>query len=312
MLGFSLLTCPDLLAQPNASDESAAGPSSELATHSGMTQFGAAELDGIGPSNEEVGGESGTPSAELTGGQELNLLWLALRGGPLMIAIAIASLVTVAVVFERLFSLRRSRVMPPMLVQGLGGATMDGEQFDPKQAYRLCQSQPSALANIVKAMLLKVGRPHPEVEQATQEASQREANRMYRNVRWLNLVAAVAPLIGLLGTVWGMIRAFFDTTQMTAGQNKADFLAAGIYVALVTTLGGLAVAIPAAIFAHYFEGCIQNICQRIEELMFNLMPNVERYEGRLRVNRRSLSSNGHTADKSPSGTQPAPADVAPS
>jgi biopolymer transport protein ExbB len=153
-------------------------------------------------------------------------------------------------------------------------------------------------------MLLKVGRPHAEVERAVAEVSQREADRMYANVRWLNLVAAVAPLLGLLGTVWGMIRAFFDTTQLQVGQNKADFLASGIYVALVTTLGGLAVAIPAAIFAHFFEGRIQRIFHQIEELLFNLLPHVERFEGRLRVNPAGAldaENRGLDVDNGPAG-----------
>jgi biopolymer transport protein ExbB len=280
---------------PSSEGPSSEGPSSEGPSSEGPSSEGP---NSEGPSSEivEEAGDAALAPAESDqpGGQRLNLLWLAVKGGPLMIAIGIASLLTVAVVVERLLALRRSRVMPVALVRGLAGATTDGEQFDPRKAYRLCQTHPSSLANVVKAMLLKVGRPQPEVERAAQEAAQREADTMYRNVRWLNLVAAVAPLIGLLGTVWGMIRAFFDTTQLQAGQNKADFLASGIYVALVTTLGGLAVAIPAAIFAHYFEGRIQSIFQRVDELMFHLFPNVERYEGRLRVNRRSLSSNGET------------------
>jgi biopolymer transport protein ExbB len=124
------------------------------------------------------------------------------------------------------------------------------------------------------------------VEHAVAEASEREAERIYSNVRWLNLAAAVTPLMGLLGTVWGMIRAFHDTTQLAAGQNKADFLAEGIYVALVTTLGGLTVAIPAAIFSHYFEGRITTLFHQIDELLFSLMPQVERYEGRVRFSQK--------------------------
>jgi biopolymer transport protein ExbB len=82
-----------------------------------------------------------------------------------------------------------------------------------------------------------------------------------------------------------MIRAFHDTTKLAPGQNKADYLAAGIYVALVTTLAGLVVAIPAAIVAHYFEGRVQSLFHQIDELLFNLMPQIERYEGRVRFNR---------------------------
>ena len=93
-------------------------------------------------------------------------------------------------------------------------------------------------------MLVKVGRPHSEVEHAVSEAAEREAERAYANVRWLNLCTAVTPLMGLLGTVWGMIVAFHQTTLLAPGQDRATQLAQGIYIALVTTLGGLMVAIP--------------------------------------------------------------------
>ena len=89
-------------------------------------------------------------------------------------------------------------------------------------------------------------------------------------------------MLGLLGTVWGLIRAFHDTTQLTAGQNRADFLAVGIYEALVTTLAGLIVAIPAAVASHYFEGRITNVFGSIEELASELMMRLERFEGKTR------------------------------
>jgi biopolymer transport protein ExbB len=156
----------------------------------------------------------------------------------------------------------------------------------------LLQEYPSATANVLRAMLLKIGRPHAEVEKAVQEASQREADRMYANVRWLNLIAAVTPLFGLLGTVWGMIQTFHRTTHLSPLENKANFLASGIYVALVTTLGGLAVAIPAAILAHHFEGKIQSLFHHIDELLFQLLPQIERFEGRMRVDHETLSGQG--------------------
>ncbi|MHB8866882.1 MAG: MotA/TolQ/ExbB proton channel family protein [Pirellulaceae bacterium] len=157
--------------------------------------------------------------------------------------------------------------------------------FDPREAYRVCQRYPSAASNVVRAMLLKVGRPHSEVEHTVTEASEREADRLYSHVRWLNLAAAVTPMIGLLGTVWGMIEAFHRTTLLAPGQNKAEELATGIYIALVTTYSGLMVAIPSAIFAHHFEGRIQKIFHRIDEMLFNLLPQIERYEGRVRFGR---------------------------
>jgi biopolymer transport protein ExbB len=217
-------------------------------------------------------------------GEEINILSLLISGGFFMVPLAVLSVVVVTFSIERALALRTSRVMPPALVNALGRLSGAGG-FDPRKAYRLCQEHPSAAANVIRAMLLKVGRPHSEVEHTVQESSQREAERLYSNVRWLTMSAGVAPLIGLLGTVWGMIVAFHDTTQLAPGQNKADFLAEGIYIALVTTLGGLCVAIPAAVIAHYFEGRIQSMFHEIDELLFNLLPQVERYEGRVRFNR---------------------------
>ena len=243
----------------------------------------AAEIAPDAPPPDASDADSASPP------DQLRLFWLLMKGGPLMIPIAFMSVFVVALVIERFISLRRTKVMPSDLIHDLGQATSASRGFDPRHVYRLCQQYPSATSNVIRAMLLKVGRPQSEVEHAVVEASDREANRMYANVRWLNLAVAISPLMGLLGTVWGMIRAFFDTTQLEVGQNKGDFLAAGIYVALVTTLGGLAVAIPAAIFAHYFEGRIQSLFHQIDELLFNLLPQAERYEGRLRVSRQSLA-----------------------
>lgn len=212
----------------------------------------------------------------------LNFFDLMLMGRYWMLPILLMSLVVGTFAFERLIGLRGSRVLPRRLATKLKKMTGPQAEFEVAEAFRICEAYPSAAANVIKAMLVKVGRPQAEVEQTVQEATQREATRMYGNVRWLNLAAAVTPLMGLLGTVWGMIRAFHDTTQLTPDQNKADHLAEGIYIALVTTLGGLLVAIPAAIMAHYFEGRIQKSVVRIEELLLDLMPQVEAFEGRVR------------------------------
>ena len=228
--------------------------------------------------------------------QGLNLFWLLQRGGWFMAPIYLMSILVVTFAIERGIGLRRVKVLPRELIDSLGALGSAPGGFDPRKAYRLCQQFPSAASTVIRAMLLKVGRPHSEVEHAVAEAGEREAARLYANVRWLTLAAAVAPLLGLLGTVWGMIRAFYDTTNLAAGQNKADFLAQGIYEALVTTLGGLVVAIPAAILAHYFEGRIQALFHQVDELLFSLLPQIERYEGRLRVSRQSLGAADGTND----------------
>lgn len=251
--------------------------------------------------------QGGGADATGTDSESINIFKLLVQGGFFMIPILVMSLMVVTFVIERFLGLRRSKVLPDGLVAGLGrlGAPQGG--FDPRSAYKLCQQFPSSAANVVRAMLLKVGRPHSEVEHAVAEASEREANRLNTNVRWLTLAAAVAPLLGLLGTVWGMIHAFHNTTLLTPDVNKAEYLAKGIYVALVTTLGGLCVAIPAAIFAHHFEGRIQSLFHEVDEMLFNLMPQVERFEGRVRFSRQSgdgEANGGANGGASPAAPPP--------
>ena len=105
-----------------------------------------------------------------------------MAGGIFMIPITLLSFVALAFCVERAFALRRSKVIPPELVEGFGDMSADGG-FDPRKAYRLCQQYPSPAANVIRAMLLKVGRPHAEVEQAVTEASDREATKLYSNMR---------------------------------------------------------------------------------------------------------------------------------
>jgi biopolymer transport protein ExbB len=236
-------------------------------------------------------GKPESPTIEQKQDEGINFFALIVSGGWLMIPIGFMSLISTVVVIERFLALRSERVLPSGLVADLGRLGGNQGAFDPREAYRLCQRYPSAAANVVRAMLLRVGRPHSEVEHTVAEASEREADRLYSRVRWLNLAAGVTPMIGLLGTVWGMIEAFHSTTLLAPGANKAQQLATGIYIALVTTYGGLMVAIPAAICAHYFEGRILSHFHQIDEMLFNLLPQIERYEGRVRFGQREAA--GH-------------------
>lgn len=215
--------------------------------------------------------------------EKINLWELYLAGGVLMIPITFISLLALAISFERLLGLRRGKVLAPRLFKELMSLAAEPGGLDPRQAYWFCQHYPSTASNVIRAMLLKVGRPLTEIEHTVSEANEREAARLYNNVRWLNLCASVTPLIGLLGTVQGMIQAFFVTAHLPVGVNKAESLAQGIYVALITTFGGLVVAIPAAIVAHFFEGRIQRLFRELDEMLLGLLPSLQRFEGKVQV-----------------------------
>ena len=220
-----------------------------------------------------------------------------------MIPITMMSILVVVCSIERALALRRHKVIPPGLVEGLSQLGSKPGGLDPRAAYQLCQQHPSAVANVLKAALLKVGRPHSEVELTVKEADEREAARLYRNVRTINLATTVTPLLGLLGTVQGMIECFYTTATLAVGTDKSQALAEGIYKALVTTFGGLVVAIPAAILAHYFEGRIQTLFREIDEMLLGLLPQLERYEGKLRMSRANPEpSAGHDPRAKPQPT----------
>ncbi len=240
-----------------------------------------------GPSGEAAPTGTATAADQPTKAADngLNLIDLANQGGIFMWPLYGLSILAVMMGVERAISIRRSRIIPQEFVDGLGQLGTTGG-FDPRKAYRLCQQYPSAASRVVKAMLLKVGRPVSEIEHTVSETSQRESERLYFNVRWLNLSASVAPLIGLIGTIQGMILAFHGLTMLKAGDNQMAILANGIYTALVTTFGGLMVAIPAAMASQFFEGRLILFFHEVDELAFNLLPQVERYEGRVRFTRQ--------------------------
>jgi biopolymer transport protein ExbB len=214
--------------------------------------------------------------AEPTG---VDLLSLIARGGGFMIPIGLMSVLVVTLAVERLVSLRTSKILPEALVRRLGELVESERRFDPEEALKVCRERPSPAARVFGAMLMRTGQPLGEIERTGHETAQREADGLAGPIRWLNLAAAATPLMGLLGTVWGMIKAFHESTTLTPDRSRSEQLSEGIYTALVTTLAGLAVAIPAAILAQYLENRIAKLFHRIEEIAFDLAPGVGRFEG---------------------------------
>lgn len=252
-----------------------------------------------GPAPAPSTGATAEPVAVKKKDNSIDILALAFAGGIFMIPITGMSILAATMTIERFIGLRKGRVLPEGLVTGLGSLGGAQGNFDPRKAYRLCQQFPSAAANVIRAMLLKVGRPISEIESTAAQASQREADKLYTNVKWINMSAGVSTMLGLIGTIQGMILAFHQMTVMEQGADRTSILAGGIYTALVTTFAGLAVAIPCALFSHFFEGRIQSLFHQIDELVFSLLPQLERYEGRVRFSRQGVEDNGSVEEKQP-------------
>jgi len=213
----------------------------------------------------------------------IDLLSLITRGGAFMIPIGLMSFLVVTLAVERLLSLRRKRVIPRALTEELEAMLYPIDRFNPSTALAICREHPSPAATAIESMLLRTGQPLAEIERAATEAVQREADDYAGPIRWLSLAAAATPLMGLLGTVWGMIVAFHESTTLTADRSRSEQLSEGIYTALVTTLAGLIVAIPAAILAQYLENRLAKLFHRIERFAFDVAPALARFVGRTRM-----------------------------
>jgi biopolymer transport protein ExbB len=104
-----------------------------------------------------------------------------------------------------------------------------------------------------------------------------------------------------------MIMAFYVTAHLPDGANKAQQLAEGVYVALVTTFAGLCVAIPAVCISHFLEGRIQRLFHEVDALVQSLLPQLERFEGKLRVNRQQAAADGQATERGDAAEKPQPA-----
>jgi len=196
------------------------------------------------------------------------LLNRVIAGGWLMIPLGICSLIVLSLSLERTIALRRSRVIPRPFVRRFTECVEDG-QLSFEEANAICEEFDCPVAEVFQAAVKRWGRPMLEIEQAVIDAGDRVSDSLKRFLRVFHAISNVAPLIGLLGTVLGMISAFESMSANAVGGNP-ESLAAGISEALITTAGGLCVAIPAYLAYIYFgsksDGYLNDIdrlCQRV-------------------------------------------------
>jgi biopolymer transport protein ExbB len=202
---------------------------------------------------------------QVAGGESLQTksLWdMLLAGGPLVVPIVACSFVLLLVVFERTVSLRRSRVVPRMFAERFLLQISEGA-LDREEALERCLDNDSQVANVFAAAVRKWGKPAVEVEQAVIDEGERASSHMRRFLRVINGVATVCPLMGLLGTVWGMMQAF-EVISGGSAMGRAELLAGGISGALISTAAGLSVAIPALILYLWFVGRVDSLVMEID------------------------------------------------
>jgi biopolymer transport protein ExbB len=188
-------------------------------------------------------------------------------GGWLMIPIFACSLVSVSLILERFFSLRRARAYSKDLMDNIREILKHNRI---SEAIVLCEETGGPLAFILKAGLLKKGRPRAEIREAIEDAGLLVIPSLERYLSVLATIANVAPLLGLLGTVVGMTEAFM-VIQTHGGAVTPGDLAGGIGTALLTTVWGLIVAIPTLVAYNYFVTQVDNMVWEMEILSSELL-----------------------------------------
>jgi len=187
-------------------------------------------------------------------------MWeMILAGRTMMIPIALASLVGLAVIIERLYVLRHGRVIVPEIAEAV--ETLSASQ-DLAVAYAICERRPGPFANVVRAGLDHADNDWTIVRDVLEETGRQEATLLTRRLGVLETVAAVSPLLGLLGTVLGMIRVFATISE--AGLSTPETLSSGISEAMVTTAAGLIIGIPALVAYNWLNGRADRIIFELE------------------------------------------------
>lgn len=182
---------------------------------------------------------------------QINPQALLQAGGVIGYVIIALSIATVALILEHLLSIRRGSLMPRTLAETLHQQMSSGQY---QQAEQTCQQRPTFLSYVIMKGIQEATFGYAAVEKAMEDACVEQSARLSRKIEYLSVIGALAPMLGLMGTVWGMIQAFAEFTEK-ANPMPADF-APAISEALVTTLFGLCVAVPALAAYAWFRNRI--------------------------------------------------------
>ncbi len=191
----------------------------------------------------------------------MSLLQIIFKGGIVMIPIFLCSLVAVAVLIERWLFLRKVKINARSFILQVKSLILKNRISD---AVILCKKTTAPIAKITKAAVERYDRPRQEIKEAIESAGKLEIYHLEKNLGILGTVAALAPLLGFLGTVTGMIRAFMQI-QNLGGNVDSSVLAGGIWEALVTTAAGLIVGIPALLFYNWIQSQVEYFVIEMED-----------------------------------------------
>ena len=192
--------------------------------------------------------------------EQLTLMMMIQQGGPILWVIIALGFFALVLALYLLLTLTTKREVPPSLVKRAQTQIRSGEL---RGAFQLCQGRDELLANVLRAGLKMAGHDRYVIQEAMESEGERGATALWQKISYLSNIGTLAPLLGLLGTVWGMMQAFgaiaFDTAQV-----KNIAMASSVAMAMVTTAAGLLLAIPAMAVYYYLRGRVIKIVAEVE------------------------------------------------
>jgi biopolymer transport protein ExbB len=201
-----------------------------------------------------------TAAAQDSQAESMNLFSLVLKGGPIMIPLAILSVISLYITVERYLTLKKANKLDANFMANIKDMVLSGNI---KGAKALCDRTDSPIARMLGKGISRIGKPLQDINTSIQNSGNIEINKLEKLMPTLATVSGAAPMLGFLGTVTGMVTAFYNMSQ--AGANlTVSLLAGGIYEALVTTVAGLIIGIFAYIAYNQLTTMIEKIVHQME------------------------------------------------
>lgn len=199
------------------------------------------------------------------------MIELIIKGGPVMVPILLCSVISVAIIVERSLSLRRHRILRYDILQRIEELLRDRKI---PEASTLCKRYPSSMTRILLAAILNHDKSRAEIKEIIEDAGRHELPVLERYLTILGTIASIAVLLGLLGTVVGMIRTFNAIAAVGYGQPEA--LANGIAEALIVTAAGLCIAIPTLVVYNFFTSKVDSLVIEMEKNSLRMLSILKR------------------------------------
>lgn len=189
----------------------------------------------------------------------MSLFDLILSGGWIMVPLGVLSVLTIYFIIERYLTIRQAAKVDPSFMNNIRSMLLDGKT---DSALTLCKSNNSPIARLLEKGIKRLGRPIKEIESAVENTGRLEIYKLEKNMAYLGIIAAIAPMLGFVGTISGVIKIFYNISL--ADNISIGLIAGGLYEKMITSASGLVVGIIAHIGFHYLNAMIDRVSYQIE------------------------------------------------